>query len=478
MNIPRIDTEFQSLVHPLTHEEKAGLEQQLLTDGCLDPLRVWQEENILLDGHNRFDLCTLHNIPFKTEYLSLKNRDAALLWIVCNQLSRRNSTEEQKSYLRGKRYELEKKAQGEHEGNQYTKVEKDQIDPLPTTAEKLAKEFGVSAPTIKRDEQFAKGVDAIAKAAPEVKQEILAGKSELTKEEVRSMATVTKQAEQAVRTQTILTTEDEIQKRIDAEATRRAQEQFQALLRKKQEKREAQKEARKEVASVVEEINPVVTPEQRKPRSGEWWTLGRHQLFCGDTASEAFTKKLSACAFAFADPPYNADAAEWDNNFNWRHDYLLGYAKIVAVTPGIVSIFDFARITDMTYLWSVACIITNGMTRGAVGFGNWIYTAIFSHGSIYRNAQDIISVSIKTSETNETSHKGRKPAEFLITLFERFTEHGDTIIDPFLGSGQTLLVCEKIGRVCVGGEISPEFCAEIITRWESLTGEKAHADAV
>jgi phage N-6-adenine-methyltransferase len=229
---PTIDTEFQSLVHPLTHEEKAGLEQQLISDGCLDPLRVWQEENILLDGHNRFDLCTLHNIPFNVEYLSLKNRDAAMLWIVCNQLSRRNSTEEQKSYLRGKRYELEKRQ--EHCGeNQYTKNGGDQNDPHQKTAEKIAQEFNVSAPTIKRDEQFAKGVDAIARVAPEVKQEILSGKSDFTKQEVRSMSTVMKQAEHDVRSQTILTTEDEIQKRIDAESQRRAKEQFDAILAQK-----------------------------------------------------------------------------------------------------------------------------------------------------------------------------------------------------------------------------------------------------
>jgi len=71
-------------------------------------------------------------------------------------LSRRNSTEEQKAYLRGKRYELEK---WQEKGNQYTNAI-DQNDPKQNhTAEKLAKEFNVSAPTIKRDEQFARGVD-------------------------------------------------------------------------------------------------------------------------------------------------------------------------------------------------------------------------------------------------------------------------------------------------------------------------------
>jgi nucleoside-diphosphate kinase len=62
------------------------------------------------------------------------------------------------------------------------------------------------------------------------------------------------------------------------------------------------------------------------------------------------------------------------------------------------------------------------MTRGAVGFGNWIYAAIFSDGSVYKNAGDHYRIDIKTSETNRTSHKGRKPAAFMVELLNTFTE--------------------------------------------------------
>lgn len=247
------------------------------------------------------------------------------------------------------------------------------------------------------------------------------------------------------------------------------------------DKKKARKEASNQAKQAVKDSTvtiPEVTTDvpKRTPRDGEWWLLGRHRLYCGDTSKDAFKKQLTTCAFAFADPPYNADVAEWDNDFNWQHNYLSNHAGIVAVTPGIVSIQEFMKVTTMPYVWSVAGIITNGMTRGAVGFGNWIYTALFSTKKVFRNSQDIISCAIKTSESKETTHKGRKPSEFLALLFDKFTKEGDTIIDPFLGSGQTLLVCETSNRICIGGEMSPEFCADIISRWESLTKEVAIND--
>lgn len=206
---------------------------------------------------------------------------------------------------------------------------------------------------------------------------------------------------------------------------------------------------------------------------GEWWRLGDHLLFCGDSASEEFKQSLSDAALAFADPPYNASVAEWDHNFYWSHDYLADATDVVAVTPGIGSLRDFLRITEMPYRWSVAGFISNGMTRGAVGYGNWIYAAIFSYHSVYRQSQDAVRFSISTSESSETRHKGRKPGELMSYIVETFSEEGETVIDPFLGSGQTLLACERLGRKCVGAEIEPRFCAEIIHRWESLSGSKA-----
>jgi ParB-like chromosome segregation protein Spo0J len=237
----------------------------------------------------------------------------------------------------------------------------------------------------------------------------------------------------------------------------------------RKEKEQAREQAEKHLAA------PLKRSAQVSP--GEWWQLGRHVLFCGDTSTEEFVSRMPKVPFAFADPPYNAGVAEWDEGFEWRHDWLIEKAQVVAVTPGISSIFDFARITKMPYKWSVACWIDNGMTRGALGFGNWIYAAIFSDSSLHRNAQDFVRVSIKANESDNTVHKGRKPSEFIAWLIGLFTKRGDSVIDPFLGSGTTLLVAETMGRICYGGEINPEFCAEIIARWETMTGLRAEVIA-
>ena len=208
-------------------------------------------------------------------------------------------------------------------------------------------------------------------------------------------------------------------------------------------------------------------------RPGEWWQLGRHHLYCGDTSAPDFSDNCPKAAFAFADPPYGAKAAEWDDALVWNHDWLAERSAITAVTPGIVSIFDFARLTTMPYQWSLACWIDNGMTRGALGFGNWIYLALFSGGSLHRNAQDFVRVSISGAETDTTQHKGRKPSALMTWLLQTFTKTGDVVIDPFAGSGSTLIAAETLGRTCVTGEIDPDFCTDIVLRWQAVSGAKA-----
>jgi len=53
------------------------------------------------------------------------------------------------------------------------------------------------------------------------------------------------------------------------------------------------------------------------------------------------------------------------------------------------------------------------------------------------------------------------------------TSHGDSVYDPFLGSGTTLMAAEITQRVCFGLEISPEYCDVIVTRWQNFTGREA-----
>ena len=94
-----IDEELAGLIPPLTDDERRQLEANILADGCRDPLAVWAEEGILLDGHNRYRLCQQHDVPFDVREVSLPDREAAKLWIEENQLGRRNLTDDQRAAI-------------------------------------------------------------------------------------------------------------------------------------------------------------------------------------------------------------------------------------------------------------------------------------------------------------------------------------------------------------------------------------------
>ena len=95
----RVDPEFQSIIPALSDDEGAGLERSLKADGCRDALVVWSEEGILLEGHNRFVLCTANDIPFRAVEISFASRSDALAWVIENQLGRRNLNPYQRSKL-------------------------------------------------------------------------------------------------------------------------------------------------------------------------------------------------------------------------------------------------------------------------------------------------------------------------------------------------------------------------------------------
>ena len=78
-----IDKEFADLIPPLTEEEYRGLEASIVAEGCRDALIVWKD--ILVDGHNRFRICTEHGIAFRVLQKEFSDRDAVKLWMLGNQ---------------------------------------------------------------------------------------------------------------------------------------------------------------------------------------------------------------------------------------------------------------------------------------------------------------------------------------------------------------------------------------------------------
>jgi DNA N-6-adenine-methyltransferase (Dam) len=83
-----INPKFRALIPPLAPEELSGLEAALLSDGCRDPLVTWRDT--LIDGHNRYEICTRHGIAFKTMEIEFESDTHARVWMRNNQRSRRN----------------------------------------------------------------------------------------------------------------------------------------------------------------------------------------------------------------------------------------------------------------------------------------------------------------------------------------------------------------------------------------------------
>src|SRR5262245_33501287 len=96
---PTIDAEFQAIIPSPLAEEKEQLEANLKRDGCLEPLTVWKDHDIILDGYSRYEICERLNIPYRVNYVDLSDRLAAKVWIIQHQLGRRNLTDYQRTEL-------------------------------------------------------------------------------------------------------------------------------------------------------------------------------------------------------------------------------------------------------------------------------------------------------------------------------------------------------------------------------------------
>jgi hypothetical protein len=125
--------------------------------GFIDP-----SDEILIDGHNRHEICTRHGLPFETRAMVFESREAVMDWMDANQLGRRNLTPDQFRLLLGRIYNRSKKDHGgdrKSRGNYY---------PLKRTAETLAEQYGVSSKTVKLAGEFAKAVEEVKETQPEV----------------------------------------------------------------------------------------------------------------------------------------------------------------------------------------------------------------------------------------------------------------------------------------------------------------------
>ena len=201
----RINPVFRDLIPPLSKEEYQTLEDNLRNEGCREPICVWNYT--ILDGHNRYEICTRLSIPFQIRQINLYSESEAIAWICANQIGRRNISEETRRYLIGRRYEAEKQIAWERNPagiNQYSKVQ-ETVQPsglsnqelsetvrANKTSAKLGKEYNLSRPTVIKYGQYARAIEVIEEVDPGIAENILNGNIKISQTSVIDLAKLKK----------------------------------------------------------------------------------------------------------------------------------------------------------------------------------------------------------------------------------------------------------------------------------------------
>jgi DNA modification methylase len=257
--------------------------------------------------------------------------------------------------------------------------------------------------------------------------------------------------------------------------------------------------------------------------SGDLWQLGNHRVLCGDALKEESYQGLMAGHLAravFTDPPYN-DPVD---------GYVTGFGKIhhaeFAMASGEMSEAEFTE-----FLFAVFSHLARNSEKGSLHYAciDWRHTGEMlaaarraytefkalciwvkeagGQGSLYRSQHELVfvfksgkgkhrnnvqlgqygryrtniwqyprvsSFARPTEEGNLSAlHPTVKPVALVADAIMDCTARGDIVLDPFLGSGTTVIAAERVGRTCYGMEIEPGYVDTIVRRWQTFTGKDA-----
>ena len=194
----KIDPQLKNLILPLWRKEYLQLENNLLANGCREALTSWK--GILIDGHNRYEICMRHQIPFHVVEMNFACREEAVAWICANQLSRRNLPEEFRKYLIGKQYESEKivsKVKKTGGLNQYSGevLAPEKIVSTRNTrrqiASKIAQENYISRASVEKYAIYSQALYIIAEKEPDIVRKILSGQYKIAHKNVVELSKLT-----------------------------------------------------------------------------------------------------------------------------------------------------------------------------------------------------------------------------------------------------------------------------------------------
>ena len=251
-------------------------------------------------------------------------------------------------------------------------------------------------------------------------------------------------------------------------------------------------------AAEVSEAEPGGLPAKPETRVGDLWTMGRHRLLCGDSTRDIpLVMAPESASAVITDPPYGVDyTGKTEEAKKIRNDGKADLRPILeAALPAALErtkpggawyVFspagpNFAVFSDVITglgVWRQTLIwVKDSMVLGRSDY-HYRHEPIFygwAPGASHRAPDDRKQTTVLEFDRPKKSreHPTMKPVALVAQLIENSTDEGALILDPFAGSGTTLIAAEQMGRACTAIELEPAYCDVIVRRWEGLTGEKA-----
>lgn len=411
---------------PIKNEKVNQLKESIKANGLLNPITIDKQLNLIAGLHRLTAYKQLGLKKIECHIVDYQSNEQARLAEIDENLIRNEleALERAELWLERDRLLTHMGLKAKSGDNQYTLGGGETISlPVKTNLE-FAQEIGYSKRTLQHGKQIAKDI------APEVKQ-IIKGTAI-----ANSPTKLLQVARAGSSVKTIL---GEAQKSLKA-----AQESGETTEIEKQRQIIEQTEARRKELQLITLQNILVSQEAKlkiapvsisvkESGSIREWISGRHRVYSGDTTSSEFIKLLLK----------DASLAIATLSSTWNHDYLIRKAKVVAVLRSQGYIYQFCRQQQMNFQYEFV-----------VGS---IYVGIFAQQSI---PQPPIPIQVEGVEG------------IINYLLHLYTSPNDCVVAPFMGQGEILVTCERMGRMCLIGDRNREFVHRGLIRWQNLTGRQ------
>jgi len=262
------------------------------------------------------------------------------------------------------------------------------------------------------------------------------------------------------------------------------------------------------IAGNTDEDAAPEAPETAVTVPGDVWLLGDHRLLCGDATQIEAVEKVLAGGLAdmvFTDPPYNVNygatmkdklrgkrrkIANDDLGEGFEQFLRDACVNMLAVTKGAVYISMSSSELHTLHKafaaagghWSTFVIwAKNTFTMGRSDYQRQYEPILYGwkEGTdhYWCGARDQGDVWFVKKPVSNDLHPTMKPVELVERAIRNSSKSRDTVLDPFGGSGSTLIACEKAGRQARLIELEPKYCDVIVRRWQEFSGKEAKLEA-